>query len=141
MLMPKKTKWRKMQKGRVRGKACRGVNLSFGDVGLQVTETGVITARQIEAARVAMTRCIKRGGRVWIRVFPDKPMSIKPAETRMGSGKGAPEFWVAPVKRGRILYEIEGVEPHVALEALTLARHKLPLKSRIIKRDEEYREV
>lgn len=141
MLMPKKTKYRKMQKGRVRGKASRGVNLAFGDYGLQVTETGVITARQIEAGRVALTRCIKRGGKVWIRVFPDKPMTSKPAETRMGSGKGSPEYWVAPVRVGRILFEMEGVEPVVALEALMLAKHKLPLKTKIVSRHEGYREV
>jgi large subunit ribosomal protein L16 len=141
MMQPKKTKYRKMQKGRVRGKATRGVNLSLGEYGLQVTETGFITARQIEAARVAMTRFIKRGGKVWIRVFPDKPITSKPAETRMGSGKGSPEFWVAPVKVGRIIYEMEGVTREVAKEALTLARHKLPLKTKIIYREENYREV
>lgn len=141
MMQPKKTKYRKMQKGRVRGKATRGVNLSLGEYGLQVTETGFITARQIEAARVAMTRFIKRGGKVWIRVFPDKPITSKPAETRMGSGKGSPEFWVAPVKVGRIIYEMEGVTREVAKEALTLARHKLPLKTKIICREENYREV
>lgn len=141
MMQPKKTKYRKMQKGRVRGKATRGVNLSLGEYGLQVTETGFITARQIEAARVAMTRFIKRGGKVWIRVFPDKPITSKPAETRMGSGKGSPEFWVAPVKVGRIIYEMEGVTHEVAKEALTLARHKLPLKTKIIYREENYREV
>lgn len=130
-----------MQKGRVRGKATRGVNLSLGEYGLQVTETGFITARQIEAARVAMTRFIKRGGKVWIRIFPDKPITSKPAETRMGSGKGSPEFWVAPVKVGRIIYEMEGVTREVAKEALTLARHKLPLKTKIIYREENYREV
>lgn len=141
MLQPKKTKFRKMQKGRLRGKATRGVNLSLGEYGLQVTETGFITARQIEAARVAMTRFIKRGGKVWIRVFPDKPITTKPAETRMGSGKGSPEYWVAPVKSGRIIYEMEGVTPAEAKEALTLARHKLPLKTKIIYREENYREV
>lgn len=141
MLQPKKTKYRKMQKGRLRGKASRGVNLSLGEFGLQVTETGFITARQIEAARIAMTRFIKRGGKVWIRVFPDKPITSKPAETRMGSGKGSPEFWVAPVKAGRIVYEMEGVTREVAKEALTLARHKLPLKTKIIYREENYREV
>ncbi len=140
MLQPKKTKHRKMQKGRIRGKADRGVNMAFGDYALQVLETGHITARQIEAARVAMTRCIKRGGRVWIRVFPDKPMTSKPAEVRMGSGKGSPEFWVAPVKVGRIIYEMDGVTPEVAIKALTLARHKLPLKTKIMTR-ENYREV
>lgn len=140
MMLPKKTKYRKQQKGRVRGQATRGLNLAFGDYGLQVTETGYITARQIEAARIAMTRFIKRGGRVWIRIFPDKPMSKKPAEVRMGSGKGSPEFWVAPVKAGRIIYEMEGVTHEIAQEAFTLAKHKLPLKTRIITR-ENYREV
>ncbi|NCW13431.1 MAG: 50S ribosomal protein L16 [Chitinophagia bacterium] len=141
MLSPKKTKFRKAQKGRVRGKADRGVNLSFGDYGLQVTETGFITARQIEAGRIAMTRCIKRGGKVWIRIFPDKPMSKKPAETRMGSGKGAPEYWVAPVRAGRIIYEMEGVDHQVAIEAFNLAKHKLPLKTKVLIRNENYREV
>ncbi len=141
MLSPKKTKYRKIQKGRIRGKADRGVNLSFGDYGLQVTETGFITARQIEAARIAMTRCIKRGGKVWIRIFPDKPMSKKPAETRMGSGKGSPEYWVAPVRVGRIIYEMEGVDHKVAMEAFNLARHKLPLKTKVVIRNGNYREV
>lgn len=140
MMQPKKTKYRKTQKGRIRGKATRGVNMSYGDFALQVTETGFITARQIEAARVAMTRCIKRGGRVWIRIFPDKPMTSKPAETRMGSGKGAPEYWVAPVQAGRIIYEMEGVTPDVAVKAFTLAKHKLPLKTKILTR-ENYRDV
>lgn len=140
MLMPKKTKFRKQQKGRLRGKAQRGVNLSFGDYGLQALETGFITARQIEAARIAMTRCIKRGGQVWIRVFPDKPMTSKPAEVRMGKGKGSPEFWAAPVKMGRMIYEMEGVNKEVALEALTLAKHKLPIRTKIVTR-EHYREV
>ena len=141
MLMPKKTKFRKMQKGRLRGKASRGVNLDFGDFGLQVTETGFLTARQIEAGRIAMTRCIKRGGKVWIRVFPDKPMTSKPAETRMGKGKGSPEYWVAPVKTGRIVYEMEGVPRDIAVKAFTLAKHKLPLKTKIVMRKENYREV
>lgn len=141
MLQPKKTKYRKTQKGRLRGNADRGINLSYGDYGLQVTETGFLTARQIEAGRIAMTRCIKRGGKVWIRVFPDKPMTKKPAETRMGSGKGSPEYWVAPVRAGRIIYEMEGVEPKVAREAFHLAKHKLPLKTKIISREENYREV
>jgi large subunit ribosomal protein L16 len=140
MMQPKKTKYRKTQKGRVRGKANRGVNMSYGDFALQVTETGFITARQIEAARVAMTRCIKRGGRVWIRIFPDKPMTSKPAETRMGSGKGAIEYWVAPVRAGRIIYEMEGVTPEIAVQAFTLAKHKLPLKTKILTR-ENYRDV
>lgn len=140
MMQPKKTKYRKTQKGRVRGKATRGINMSYGDFALQVTETGFITARQIEAARIAMTRFIKRGGRVWIRIFPDKPMTSKPAETRMGSGKGAPEYWVAPVQAGRIIYEMEGVTPEIAIKAFTLAKHKLPLKTKILTR-ENYRDV
>ena len=129
-----------MQKGRVRGKATSGVNMAFGDFALQVTETGFITARQIEAGRVAMTRFIKRGGRVWIRIFPDKPMTSKPAETRMGSGKGSTEYWVAPVRAGRIIYEMEGVTTEIANKAFTLAKHKLPLKTKILTR-ENYREV
>lgn len=141
MMVPKKTKYRKTQKGRLKGKATRGVNLDFGDFGLQATETGFLTARQIEAGRIAMTRCIKRGGKVWIRVFPDKPMTKKPAETRMGSGKGSPEFWVAPIKAGRIIYEMEGVDRAVAVEAFTLAKHKLSLKTKIIIRHENYREI
>ncbi|MBU0504911.1 MAG: 50S ribosomal protein L16 [bacterium] len=141
MLMPKKTKFRKMQKGRIKGKACRGVNLAFGNAGLQVVESGFITARQIEAARIALSRSIKRGGKVWIRFFPDKPMSKKPAETRMGSGKGSPEYWVAPVRAGKILYEMEGVDFPVAVKALIAAGHKLPLKTKVILREETYREV
>ncbi len=141
MLQPKKTKFRKTQKGRLRGKADRGINLAFGDYGLQVTETGFVTARQIEAGRIAMTRFIKRGGKVWIRIFPDKPMTSKPAETRMGSGKGSPEYWVAPVRAGRILFEMEGVDKSVAMEAFHLARHKLSLKTKVIIRNENYREV
>lgn len=141
MLQPKKTKFRKVQKGRNRGEAKRGYNLAFGEYGLQVTETGFITARQIEAARIAMTRAIKRGGKVWIRLFPDLPRSKKPAEVRMGKGKGSPEYWVAPVKKGKIIYEMEGVEPAVAQKAFTLAKHKLPIKTKIIVRNENYREV
>lgn len=140
MLVPKKTKFRKTQKGRLRGKATRGVNMDFGDFALQVTETGFITARQIEAGRIAMTRFIKRGGKVWIRIFPDKPMTSKPAETRMGSGKGSPEYWVAPVRAGRIIYEMEGVTPEIANKAFHLAKHKLSLKTKIITR-ENYRDV
>lgn len=140
MLMPKKTKFRKLQKGRLRGQASRGVNLAFGDYALQAVETGMITARQIEAARIAMTRCIKRGGKVWIRVFPDKPMTSKPAEVRMGKGKGSPEYWAAPIRRGKIIYEMEGVSEEIAVKALTLAKHKLPIKTKIITR-EHYREV
>lgn len=140
MLMPKKTKWRKQQKGRVRGKATRGTNLAFGDYALQVTEFGYITARQIEAGRIAMTRHIKRGGKVWIRIFPDKPVTKKPLEVRMGKGKGSPEYWVAPVRKGRIIYEMEGVSEEIAREALTLAKHKFGLKMKIVTR-EHYREA
>ncbi len=136
MLQPRKVKHRKVQKGRLRGKAHRGNTVSFGDYGLQALGTGFITARQIEAARIAMTRHIKRGGKVWIRLFPDKPVCKKPAETRMGKGKGAPEAWVAPVKRGRILYELEGVDTTVAREALRLAAHKLPIPTRFVARED-----
>jgi large subunit ribosomal protein L16 len=136
MLQPKKVKHRKVQKGRLRGKAHRGNTVAFGDYGLQALGTGFITARQVEAARVAMTRHIKRGGKIWIRLFPDKPVSKKPAETRMGKGKGNPEAWVAPVKRGRILYEMEGVTPEIAREALRLAAHKLPIPTRFVIREE-----
>jgi large subunit ribosomal protein L16 len=136
MLQPKKVKHRKQHKGRMRGKAYRGSTLAFGDFGLQATECSRITARQIEAARVAMTRHMKRGGKVWIRVFPDKPVTKKPAETRMGKGKGNPEEWVAVVKPGRMLYEMEGVPPDVARQALRLAAHKLPLATRIVEREE-----
>ncbi len=132
MLQPKRTKFRKMQKGRLDGKAQRGSTLSFGSYGLQTLETTHITARQIEAARIAMTRHVKRGGRIWIRLFPDKPMCKKPAEVRMGKGKGSPEFWVAPVRAGRILYEMDGVADDVAREALRLAAQKLPCKTRIV---------
>jgi large subunit ribosomal protein L16 len=136
MLQPKKVKYRKMQKGRMRGKAYRGSKLSFGDFGLQALEGSRMTARQIEAARIAMTRHVKRGGNVWIRVFPDKPITKKPAETRMGKGKGSPELWVAVVKPGRILYEMEGVSVEVAREAMRLAAHKLPFKTRFVQREE-----
>ena len=136
MLQPKKVKHRKMQKGRMRGKAYRGSKLSFGDYGLQAIEGSRMSARQIEAARIAMTRHVKRGGNVWIRVFPDKPITKKPAETRMGKGKGSPEFWVAVVKPGRILYEMEGVTVEVAREAMRLAAHKLPFKTRFVQREE-----
>ena len=134
MLQPKKVKHRKVFKGRMRGKAYRGSTLSFGEYGLQATEQSRVTARQIEAARVAMTRHVKRGGKVWIRVFPDKPITRKPAETRMGKGKGNPEEWVAVVKPGRILYEMEGVTPEVARQALKLAASKLPLATRFVER-------
>ena len=136
MLQPKKVKHRKQQKGRMRGKAYRGGTLAFGDFGLQAQETGRLSSRQIEAARVAMTRHVKRGGKVWIRVFPDKPITKKPAETRMGKGKGNPEEWVAVVKMGRILYEMEGVPVKVAQEALRLAAHKLPISTRFVQREE-----
>ena len=136
MLQPKKVKHRKIQKRRLRGKAHRGSSLSFGEYGLQALRSGFITARQIEAARIAMTRHAKRGGKVWIRMFPDKPITKKPAETRMGKGKGNPEEWVAVVKRDRMLYEMEGVEPEVARQALRLAAHKLPIPTRIVAREE-----
>ena len=136
MLQPKKVKHRKVMKGRMRGKAYRGGTLAFGDFGLQALKGSRITARQIEAARIAMTRYVKRGGKVWIRIFPDKPITRKPAETRMGKGKGNPEAWVAPVKRGRMLYEMEGVEPQVAREAFRLAAHKLPIRTRFVSREE-----
>jgi len=135
MLQPKKVKHRKQQKGRMRGKAYRGSTLAFGDFGLKAEETGRLTSRQIEAARIAMTRHVKRGGKVWIRIFPDKPITKKPAETRMGKGKGNPEEWVAVVKMGRILYEMEGVPIKVAEEALRLAAHKLPIATRFVQRE------
>jgi len=135
MLQPKKVKHRKVQKGRMRGKAYRGGSLAFGDFGLQSLEPIRLTSRQIEAARVAMTRHVKRGGKVWIRVFPDKPITKKPAETRMGKGKGNPEEWVAVVKPGRILYEMEGVTVVVAREAMRLAAHKLPMATRFVQRE------
>jgi large subunit ribosomal protein L16 len=136
MLQPKKVKHRKVQKGRLRGKSHRGNTIAFGDYALQAVGTGFITARQIEAARIAMTRHIKRGGKIWIRLFPDKPISRKPAETRMGKGKGNPEEWVAPVKRGRVLYEMEGVTPDIARAAMRLAAHKLPIPTRFVIREE-----
>ena len=131
MLQPAKVKWRKMQKGRRPGLAWRGSSLAFGDYGLQALDRGWLTAREIEAARVALTRHIKRGGRVWVRVFPDKPLTKKPAETRMGKGKGAPEVWVAVIKPGRIIFEMEGVTPEVARQALQLAGSKLSLSTQI----------
>jgi large subunit ribosomal protein L16 len=137
MLMPSKVKYRKQQRGRMRGKAHRGGSLAFGDTGLQVLEPGWVTARQIEAARIAMTRAVKRGGKIWIRIFPDKPYTKKPAETRMGKGKGPPEGWVAVVKPGRILYEMEGVDLATAKEALGLAADKIGLKTRFITRASE----
>lgn len=134
MLMPKKVKYRKQQRGRMRGKAWRGSQLAFGDYGLRALAPGWITDRQIEAARIAVTRFIKRGGKVWIRIFPDKPVTKKPAETRMGKGKGAPEFWVAVVRPGRILFEMEGVERNAAEEAMRLAAHKLPIATQFVSR-------
>lgn len=136
MLSPKRVKFRKVQKGRTRGLAYRGGDVSFGDFGLQAITSGWLTSRQIEAARIALTRHVKRGGKIWIRIYPDKPVTKKPAETRMGTGKGAPEFWVAVVKPGRILYEIEGVPEDVAKEALRLAGHKLPIATKFVKREE-----
>jgi large subunit ribosomal protein L16 len=136
MLMPKKVKYRKQQRGRMRGKAWRGSSLEFGDYGLKTLDAAWLTDRQIEAARVAMTRSVKRGGKVWIRIFPDKPVTKKPAETRMGKGKGAPEYWVAPVKPGRILYEMEGVSEEVAREAMRLAAQKLPIRTKFVARIE-----
>ena len=137
MLMPKRVKRRKVMRGRMKGKAQRGNFLAYGDFGLVATEPGWITSNQIEAARQAMTRYTKRGGQVWIKIFPDKPVSAKPAETRMGSGKGAPEYWVAVVKPGRVLFEMKDVEETVAREALRLASHKLPLKTKFIMRENE----
>lgn len=137
MLMPKKVKHRKQMKGRNRGVAQRGAEISFGDFGLKSMEAGWITDRQIEAARIAMTRFIKRTGKVWIRMFPDKPITKKPAETRMGSGKGAPDHWVAVIKPGRVLYEIQGVSEDVAREAMRLAAQKLPVKTKFVTRAEQ----
>jgi large subunit ribosomal protein L16 len=134
MLSPKKVKYRKQQKGRMRGMAHRGATLTFGEFGLQATECGRMTAQQIEAGRVAMTRHVKRGGKIWIRIFPDKPFTKKPAETRMGKGKGSPEGWVAVVRPGRILYEMEGVSLELAREALRLASHKIPFRTRVVVR-------
>ena len=134
MLMPKKVKYRKQQRGRMKGVAQRGATISFGDYALQALEAGWVTARQIEAARVAMTRHVKRGGKIWIRVFPDKPITKKPQETRMGKGKGAPELWVAVIRPGRILYEMEGVPEDQAREAMRLAAHKLGIRTRFVKR-------
>lgn len=136
MLLPKRVKHRKVQKGRRRGKAYRGSDLSFGQFGLQALEVGWITNRQIEAARIAINRHVKRGGKLWITIFPDKPLTTKPAETRMGKGKGNPEHWVAVVKPGRIMFEFEGVGEEIAREAMKLAAHKLPIKTRFVKREE-----
>ena len=137
MLMPKRVKYRRVHRGRMIGKAMRGNTLAYGEFGLVATEPAWITSNQIEAARIAMTRYTKRGGQVWIKIFPDKPVTKKPAETRMGSGKGSPEFWVAVVKPGRVMFEIAGVSEEVAREALRLASHKLPIKTKVIARTEE----
>jgi large subunit ribosomal protein L16 len=137
MLIPKKVKFRKMQKGRMDGKAYLGAEVSFGEFGLKAIEPGWISSQQIEAARIAITRHAKRGCKVWIRIFPDKPITKKPAETRMGKGKGAPEYWVAVVKPGRVLYEMSGVTETTAKEAMRLAAHKLPIATKFVKRDEE----
>ena len=136
MLMPKKVKFRKQQRGRMTGKAWRGSDISFGNYGLKAMECAWITDRQIEAARVAMTRSIKRGGKVWIRLFPDKPITKKPAETRMGKGKGAPEQWVAVIRPGKVLFEMEGVDRATATAAMRLAAHKLPIKTKFVSRDD-----
>ncbi|ELR98829.1 50S ribosomal protein L16 [Gloeocapsa sp. PCC 73106] len=137
MLSPRRTKFRKQQRGRMRGMAQRGNKINFGEFALQATEPSWITSRQIEAARRAMTRYIKRGGKIWIRIFPDKPITMRPAETRMGSGKGSPEFWVAVVKPGRIMFEIGGVTEEIAQEAMRLAAQKLPIKVKFITREQE----
>lgn len=141
MLIPKRVKFRRQHRGRMAGKASRGNFVSFGDYGLQALECGWITSRQIEAARIAMTRYIKRGGKVWIKIFPHKPVTVKPAETRMGSGKGSPEYWVAVVKPGRIMFELAGVSEEVAKEAIRLAQHKLPIKTKFVIREETGGEV
>ena len=137
MLLPKRVKYRRVQRGRIKGKATRGNFVSNGEYGLQALEPAWISSNQIEAARIAMTRYIKRGGQVWIKIFPDKPVTEKPAETRMGSGKGSPEYWVAVVKPGRVMFEIAGVPDDIAREALRLASHKLPCKTKIVKREDE----
>ena len=136
MLMPKRVKYRRVQRGRMKGKASRGTTLAYGKYGLVATEPAWISSVQIEAARIAMTRYIQRGGKVWIKIFPDKPITEKPAETRMGSGKGSVEYWVAVVKPGRIMFEMEGVAEDVAREAMRLASHKLPVKTKFIKKEE-----
>ena len=135
MLMPKRVKYRRVQRGRLKGKATRGNTISYGSYGLVATEPAWITSNQIEAARIAMTRYVKRGGKVWIKIFPDKPITEKPAETRMGSGKGSPEYWVAVVKPGRVLFEVAGVSEEACREALRLAMHKLPVKCKVIARE------
>jgi large subunit ribosomal protein L16 len=141
MLMPKRVKFRKSQRGRMRGKAFRGAAVSFGSFGLKALEPGWITSRQIEAARVALNRTMKRDGQVWIRIFPDKPVSKKPLETRMGKGKGAPEFWVAVIKPGRVMFEVGGVGTEIAHEALRLASHKLPIKTKVVTRPDYVEQI
>lgn len=140
MLLPKRVKYRRVQRGRLTGKALRGNKVTYGDFGLVATEPAWITANQIEAARIAMTRYIKRGGQVWIKIFPDKPITEKPAETRMGSGKGSPEYWVAVVKPGRVMFEIGGVSEELAREAFRLASHKLPIKTKFVVKEKEAEE-
>ena len=137
MLMPKRVKYRRVHRGRMKGKAMRGNTVTYGTYGLEALEPAWITSNQIEAARIAMTRYIKRGGQVWIKIFPDKPITEKPAETRMGSGKGSPEYWVAVVKPGRIMFEMDGVTEDIAREAMRLASHKLPIKTRFVKKETE----
>ena len=141
MLLPKRVKYRKVMRGRMTGKALRGNKVSYGDFGIQALEPGWITSNQIEAARIAMTRYIKRGGKVWIKIFPDKPVTSKPAETRMGSGKGSPEYWVAVVKPGRVMFEMNGVAEDVAREAMRLASHKLPIKCKFVTRAQQEAEA
>ncbi len=136
MLMPKRVKFRRVQRGRLKGKASRGNTVTQGNYGLMALEPAWITSNQIEAARIAMTRYIKRGGKVWIKIFPDKPITEKPAETRMGSGKGSPEYWVAVVKPGRVMFEMDGVSEEIAREAMRLASHKLPIKTKFVKKEE-----
>ena len=140
MLLPKRVKYRRVHRGRLTGKAMRGNTVTYGDYGLQATEPAWISSRQIEAARIAMTRYIKRGGQVWIKIFPDKPITLKPAETRMGSGKGSPEYWVAVVKPGRVMFEIGGVSEELAREAFRLASHKLPIKTKFVVKEKEAEE-
>ena len=137
MLLPKRVKYRRVMRGRMKGKALRGNKVTYGDFGIQALEPAWITSNQIEAARVAMTRYIKRGGQVWIKIFPDKPVTEKPAETRMGSGKGSPEYWVAVVKPGRVMFEMDGVTPEQAKEAMRLASHKLPIKCKFVMKENE----
>ena len=137
MLMPKRVKYRRVQRGRLKGKASRGNKLAYGQYGLVALEPAWVTSNQIEAARIAMTRYIRRGGKVWIKIFPDKPITEKPAETRMGSGKGSPEYWVAVVKPGRIMFEMDGVAPEIAREAMRLASHKLPIKCKFVTKETE----